>query len=246
MRGARMSPWERGVLVAIMSGAISTLSLAQPGAFVSDVHGSWRSEADPRSVFMITRGAGARSVRIVTAGAFEAVGFAEGPTVVALIRPTPVNGSSWSQHGSVVRLQRTSEDTMSIAFARELQGEPTKEDRWFRLASKSTETQIPAPVAPRTPGLGEYQYVEELPEALERVPPVYSAEMREKRLEGTVVVQALVGRQGEVVDVKVTKSIPGLDDAAVAAVRRWKFKPALSEGKPVAVWVAVPVKFSFH
>jgi len=49
-----------------------------------------------------------------------------------------------------------------------------------------------------------------------------------------------------VVDTKVVKSIPMLDAAAVACVRQWIFKPALSKGQPVSVWVAVPVKFSLH
>jgi outer membrane biosynthesis protein TonB len=37
-----------------------------------------------------------------------------------------------------------------------------------------------------------------------------------------------------------------LDSAAAGAVRQWVFKPALSEGEPVAVWVGVPFKFSLH
>jgi len=45
---------------------------------------------------------------------------------------------------------------------------------------------------------------------------------------------------------RVLKSIPQLDAAAVRAVRKWRFQPALSDGKPVVVWVAVPVKFSLH
>jgi protein TonB len=65
-------------------------------------------------------------------------------------------------------------------------------------------------------------------------------------MEGTVIVQALVGKDGRVKDTKVVKSVSVLDDAAVAAVKRWVFKPALSNNKPVAVWVAVPVKFSLN
>jgi len=42
------------------------------------------------------------------------------------------------------------------------------------------------------------------------------------------------------------KSIPMLDAAAIAAVKQWVFKPALSNNKPVAVWVAVPVKFTLN
>jgi protein TonB len=40
--------------------------------------------------------------------------------------------------------------------------------------------------------------------------------------------------------------VPVLDDAAIKAVRQWVFKPALSNNKPVAVWVAVPVKFALR
>jgi TonB family protein len=42
------------------------------------------------------------------------------------------------------------------------------------------------------------------------------------------------------------KSVPMLDAAAVAAVKQWVFKPALSNNKPVAVWVAVPMKFTLN
>jgi len=98
---------------------------------------------------------------------------------------------------------------------------------------------------PRPP-LGEYPYVEVLPEAIERVPPAYPPAAREARIEGTVLVQAHVSEQGTVDDVRVTKSIPGLDAAAIACLRQWRFKPATSEGKPIAVWVTVPVKFALH
>lgn len=96
------------------------------------------------------------------------------------------------------------------------------------------------------PKFGEYVYVEELPEAITKVPPAYPDIAREANVDGTVMVQALVGKDGKVKDTKVVKSIPMLDAAAVAAVKQWVFKPALSNNKPVAVWVAVPVRFSLH
>jgi protein TonB len=105
-------------------------------------------------------------------------------------------------------------------------------------------------VAPPTdedlPKFGEYVYVEELPEAITKVAPQYPDLAREASVDGTVMVQALVGKDGHVKDTRVVKSIPMLDAAAVAAVRQWVFKPALSNNKPVAVWVAVPVKFTLH
>lgn len=105
---------------------------------------------------------------------------------------------------------------------------------------------VVAPNEDELPKFGDYVYVEELPEAVTRVPPSYPDLAREAGVDGTVMVQALVGKDGKVKDVRVVKSIPMLDDAAKAAVRQWVFKPALSNNKPVAVWVGVPVKFSLH
>lgn len=108
------------------------------------------------------------------------------------------------------------------------------------------DSPIAAKPSAADPKFGEYVYVEELPEAVTRVAPAYPDRARIAGLEGTVQVQALVGTDGRVHDVRVIKSIPGLDDAAMAAVRQWAFKPALAKSQPVAVWVAVPVKFSLH
>lgn len=94
------------------------------------------------------------------------------------------------------------------------------------------------------PAFGDYVYVEELPEKIENVAPVYPQIAREAGVEGTVMVQALVDKTGRVVDTRVVKSIPMLDQAAVECVRRWRFKPALSNGRPVAIWVGCPVRFA--
>ena len=96
------------------------------------------------------------------------------------------------------------------------------------------------------PAYGEYVYVEELPEAITKVNPSYPDLARQSGMEGRVIIQALVGKDGRVKDTKVVKSVPVFDDAAVSAVRQWVFKPALSNNRPVAVWVAVPVVFSLH
>jgi TonB family protein len=101
-------------------------------------------------------------------------------------------------------------------------------------AADSTEVSV---------GSGEYLYVEDLPEAIKKVAPDYSLIDPDSVARGTVLIQALVGKDGRVGDTKVVKSVPGLDSAAVAAVRQWEFKPAMTHGKPVAVWVAVPIRF---
>jgi TonB family protein len=57
------------------------------------------------------------------------------------------------------------------------------------------------------------------------------------------MVHLLIGRDGRVKSVKVIRSVAGLDEAATQAVSRWVFKPALSNNKPVAVWIEVSVPF---
>lgn len=96
------------------------------------------------------------------------------------------------------------------------------------------------------PGWNEYVYTDELPEKITHVQPIYPDIAREAGVDGTVMVQALVGKDGRVKDVRVVKSIPMLDAAAIQAVKGWVFKPALTNNKPVAVWVGCPVKFSLH
>lgn len=107
--------------------------------------------------------------------------------------------------------------------------------------------EIPAPPRGKLPGPTDYVYVEELPVAITRAAPEYPAVAREAGMEGTVIVRALVGVDGRVVDASVAQGdIPVLNDPAVASVRKWTFKPARASGAPVAVWVSVPVRFSLH
>jgi protein TonB len=67
---------------------------------------------------------------------------------------------------------------------------------------------------------------------------------RRARVTGKVILQAVINERGDVVDVKVLKSHPLLDDSAISAVKRWKYKPATLEGKPVAVYFTVVVNFT--
>ncbi len=61
---------------------------------------------------------------------------------------------------------------------------------------------------------------------------------------GTVIVRALVGPDGRVLDTAIERSIPMLNGAAESTVRRWRFKPATSGGRAVASWARVPVTFA--
>ena len=75
--------------------------------------------------------------------------------------------------------------------------------------------------------------------------PEYPAVARSRGYEGMVLLAAEVAADGRVENLTIKKSsgYASLDRSALEAVRRWKFDPGRRMGKPVAMWVDVPVKF---
>jgi TonB family protein len=78
------------------------------------------------------------------------------------------------------------------------------------------------------------------------VPPVYPMAARDARQEGGVEIEVLIGANGTIEDARVVKSVALLDDAALFAVRQWKYAPTVINGKPVAVRTMVKVIFSLR
>lgn len=77
------------------------------------------------------------------------------------------------------------------------------------------------------------------------VPPVYPRQAIARGIEGTTVLRVLIGPDGATVEVRIHHSSGAtlLDRAAVAAVERWAFRPAVVGGRAVPAWVEVPVRF---
>lgn len=75
------------------------------------------------------------------------------------------------------------------------------------------------------------------------VPPVYPQIAQTAKVQGVVIVEATIGVDGKVKDVKVIRSVKMLDDAAIAAVKQWTFKPTVIDGHPVQVIMTIPVNF---
>jgi protein TonB len=94
----------------------------------------------------------------------------------------------------------------------------------------------------------KFVYTEELPAPVRTVAPEYSTIARAAGVGGRVVAHALVDRTGHVTDVRIDPefSIPMLNEEVIRAVRQWVFTPAMANGKPVQVWVAVPFNFELH
>lgn len=84
------------------------------------------------------------------------------------------------------------------------------------------------------------------PRKIVDVPPVYPPLAIAAKKEGVVILEALLDENGHVDRVKVLRSEPLLDDAAVQAVRRWRYTPTLLNGVPVPVLMTVTVRFSLR
>lgn len=80
-----------------------------------------------------------------------------------------------------------------------------------------------------------------------RVEPVYPEGARKARLEGDVILEAIITAQGEIEEVHVVKSAGALLDArAEGAVRRWRYRPATLNGRTVRVLLTVTISFRLH
>jgi TonB family protein len=80
---------------------------------------------------------------------------------------------------------------------------------------------------------------------LHRVAPVYPAQARLLRLEGTVTLAAMIMEDGTVRDVKVVEGSPVLAQSAVDAVKHWRYKPYELDGKPVKNETRITIDFKF-
>lgn len=97
---------------------------------------------------------------------------------------------------------------------------------------------------PRTTQLLDHPFGS--PQSSYNPPPEYPRAAREAGIQGTVQVVALVREDGSVGEARIERSVPGLDEAALVAVRHYRFKPAMGPGGPIAVWVRIPVDFRLH
>lgn len=105
----------------------------------------------------------------------------------------------------------------------------------------------PPPSGPLIAGVGDVTNPVLIQET--KTTPTYPELARVARLEGSVILQAIVKQDGSVGDIEVLRCTrPGLgfEDAAVEAVKTWQYKPALQNGKPVEVYFTIYVEFTLN
>ncbi len=85
------------------------------------------------------------------------------------------------------------------------------------------------------------------PEKLSGPNPIYPEAARRARIQGVVVLECIIGKDGAVQSVKVLRGLPlGLTESAVDAVNKWKFKPSTLNNKPVEVLYILTVRFNLQ
>jgi len=82
------------------------------------------------------------------------------------------------------------------------------------------------------------------PRPFQKVAPVYPPEARQQGIEGIVILAVTVDTNGEPADIQVLKGHPLLNDAAIEAVRQWRYIPAMLNGRPYPCAVTITLKFT--
>jgi TonB family protein len=105
---------------------------------------------------------------------------------------------------------------------------------------------VDIPLDEYLPQADEFVAFEELPVAISLATPAYPAMAQKAQIEGTVIVKVLVDKAGNVRDALIVKESganAGFEEAALESAKKGKWKPAIQNKQPVAVWVSYPIKF---
>jgi protein TonB len=125
----------------------------------------------------------------------------------------------------------------------ELEPEPLPPDVEFVIGVP----EAPPPSGPLLAGVGDVTNPVLIPES--KIDPEYPELARVARLEGNVILQAIIHSDGSVGEVEVLRTNRpnmGFEEAAIAAVTQWRYKPAEQNGRPVEVYFTVFVEFKLH
>jgi TonB family protein len=83
-----------------------------------------------------------------------------------------------------------------------------------------------------------------VPKRTKTVTPEYPAAAQSQGIRGIVILQLVIDPEGKVTQASVVRSVPGLDEAALAAARQWTYESVKVDGKPVSVRLTVPITFA--
>jgi TonB family protein len=112
------------------------------------------------------------------------------------------------------------------------------------IAQSSSRAFPEPPVTPQTDTVPLAGSAIRPPVKTKHVNPVYPAAARDRKITGVVILEARIEPDGRILDARVLRSIPELDDAALDAVRQWEFTPTVVNGVPAPVTMTMTIQFS--
>jgi TonB family protein len=127
----------------------------------------------------------------------------------------------------------------AVALAQQAPALPDFAGSWVLDASRGTITG-----APRPAGGGRGMITE--PRKIKDVRPQYPPEAQRARIGGYVILEAIIDSRGKVDDIRVIRSVPELERAAVDAVSQWEYTPTFVDGVAIPVIMTVTVTFSIQ
>jgi len=102
----------------------------------------------------------------------------------------------------------------------------------------------PAPAVPDEKGIYQVGGAVSAPKLIHYVDPKYSKEAKRAKLTGSCVVSLIVDREGKPQNVHIVQPLgQGLDENAVKAIQKYRFEPAMYQGKPVSVEIKIEARF---
>jgi len=131
----------------------------------------------------------------------------------------------------------------------ESEDEDLPDDVTITSTTINFDEEPPPPPPEEEEEIPEFVAYDKAPEPVKRVPPKYPELARKAGIEGVVYLKFAIDEEGNVIHSKIkvlknTTGNSGCDEAAIEAVKKWKFTPAYQRDKPVKVWISMPFKFS--
>ena len=114
------------------------------------------------------------------------------------------------------------------------------------IVDPSRAVPVQPPDVPRQAGPVRMADLPVAPTKIVDARPIYPDVARSARVEGTIVIEAILDTAGRVTQARIVKSVPLLDQAALNAVRQWRYTPSTYAGHPVAVLMTVTIRFTLQ
>jgi periplasmic protein TonB len=131
-------------------------------------------------------------------------------------------------------------------------GMPTTSDADLSMIGSDTGAAPVAPPQPTPPAPKPAQTLLRVgpgvrePKRISGSMPEYPLIARNARVQGAVILEAVIDEHGEIGRIKVLRSVPLLDQAAITAVQQWRYTPTLLNGVPVSVLMTITVNFTLQ